>query len=582
MKFPATVVGNPEIGAGRRCGPAYAEVMHPSLPYRRALTGGLLLSFCAALLGPAGPSQAADGQKGTDGQDRPAHLNLGASDLPEHRITTTLAPGVTLTKISRGGADSSLFWTAEVAIPSDSPDPDAPASALSSQSKAQATADKLTAAGVEARVEHVQSPQLSDAGGDLGYRVRAGQFTTKADGATTVGKIKAAGFASSVIYTGWDGDAGTLSTTRGPWNLEVITIDPKTYKGQLAGTFGPDLEKRETTSQLASDAHAIAAVNAGFFVMDPKAGAEGDPAGVGVYGGRVLSEPVADRPALVVDGHKNTATIQRLTWSGSVASRSGSAALDGIDRVPGLIRNCGGTHDLPTPLALHDTTCTNANEIVAFTPDFGPSTPSGPGLEVSVDSHGTVAAVSDTRGTAVPAGGHTVQATGSGVAKLRALATVGAKLNVDTGLLGQDGKALALAKSTTVLNGGPVLVKDGREDVTARRDGFVHPNDGNSFFYGWVHKRNPRTFAGTDAQGRTMLVTADGRSTASLGLSLKEEADVATSLGMVQAMNFDGGGSTTSVAGGAVLNTPSDGKERPVGDALLVLPGRDERRDDTK
>ncbi len=71
-----------------------------------------------------------------------------------------------------------------------------------------------------------------------------------------------------------------------------------------------------------------------------------------------------------------------------------------------------------------------------------------------------------------------------------------------------------------------------------------------------------------------MLVTADGRSTASLGLSLKEEADVATSLGMVQAINLDGGGSTTAVAGGAVLNIPSGGAERPVGDALLVLPTR--------
>jgi exopolysaccharide biosynthesis protein len=71
-----------------------------------------------------------------------------------------------------------------------------------------------------------------------------------------------------------------------------------------------------------------------------------------------------------------------------------------------------------------------------------------------------------------------------------------------------------------------------------------------------------------------MLVTADGRSTSSLGLSLKEEADVAQSLGMVQAMNLDGGGSTTAVAQGAVVNTPSGTAERPVGDAILVLPTR--------
>ena len=61
----------------------------------------------------------------------------------------------------------------------------------------------------------------------------------------------------------------------------------------------------------------------------------------------------------------------------------------------------------------------------------------------------------------------------------------------------------------------------------------------------------------------------------------KEEADVATSLGMVQAINLDGGGSTTAVAGGAVLNIPSGGAERPVGDALLVLPTRKDEQDTT-
>jgi exopolysaccharide biosynthesis protein len=551
--------------------------MESSPKHRNALTCGLVLAVCSALLGPVGPSQADDSQKGGPGAAPGAHLILGATDLPEKRIVSTLAPGVTLTKISRGGTDAALFWTAEVAIPSDSPDPDAPASALSSQTTAQHTADKLKAAGVDARVEHVQSPQLADAGGDLGYRVRAGHLAAQADGDALVARIKAAGLASSVIYTGWDGDTG--AKTRGPWNLEVITIDPEKYHGQLANSFGPDLEKRETTSQLASDAQAIAAVNAGFFVFDPKAGAEGDPAGVGVYGGKTLSEPVADRPALVVDGTKNRASIQRLTWAGSLSSASGQAALDGIDRVPGLIRNCGGANDLPTPLALHDLTCTNANELVAFTPEFGPSTPAGPGLEVTVDSQNTVTAIAESRGAAVPAGGHTIQATGDDVARLRALAPVGAKLKIGTGLLGEDGKILPTNRATSVVNGGPLLVKDGREDVTVKQDGMVHPNDGNSFYYGWVHKRNPRTFAGTDAQGKTMLITADGRSTASLGLSLKEEADVAKSLGMVQAINLDGGGSTTAVAGGNVLNRPSGGAERPIGDALLVLPTRKDEQE---
>jgi hypothetical protein len=437
-------------------------------------------------------------------------------------------------------------------------------------------AAKLQAGGVSARVEQVTSPQLADAGGELGYRVRAGRFAAKADGASLVAQIKAAGYSSSLVYTGWDGDADTIGQTRGPWNLDVVTIDPRQYHGELAASFGPDLEAPETTSQLAAAQQAIAGVNAGFFVFDPAAGAPGDPAGVGVYHGSTLREPVGDRPGLILDGATNRTSIQRLTWNGTVSAAGTSVPLTGINRAPGLIRNCGEEGEQPTELPQQDVTCTNRNELVAFTPEFGPKTPAGAGLEVTVDAQDTVIAVTDARGTAVPAGGHTVQATGTGIDQLRALSHIGQKLRVSADVVGDKGNPLPTTKHTSVVNGGPLLVKDGQQDVTARQDGMVHLGDSNSFYYGWVHKRNPRTFAGTDAQGRTLLVTADGRSLNSLGLSLKEEADVAQSLGMVQAMNLDGGGSTTAVAGGAVVNAPSGTSERPVGDALLVLPTRND------
>ena len=259
----------------------------------------------------------------------------------------------------------------------------------------------------------------------------------------------------------------------------------------------------------------------------------------------------------------------------SAIGKTGQLRIDGLNRVPGLIRNCGGTDDTPTSLPLHDVTCTDPDEIVAFTQDFGPSTPSGPGLEVVLDEHGTVTAVNSTRGTPVPVRGRTVQATGTDVQKLGSLAKVGARLNIDAGLVNEDGTSLKAGSSTNVVNGGPVLVSDGTENVSAQRDGMVRKGDSNSFYYGWVHKRNPRTIAGVDAQGRTLLVTADGRQTTSLGLSIKESADVARSLGMVDAINLDGGGSTTMVVDGQVVNSPSDAAgQRPVGDAVLVLPRR--------
>ncbi|MFD4343813.1 phosphodiester glycosidase family protein [Streptomyces coelicoflavus] len=502
-------------------------------------------------------------------------LPLGPAGLPETRTTTTLQPGVTLTRIVRGNTDDpALHWTVEVSIPGGdtSPDPDAPPTALKDRASADELAAELRRDGFEARAEEVTTPATADyRGGTLGWRVRIGTFDAQTAATAERTRLRAAGYSGSAVYTGWDGEA----TDRGPWHVDVLTIDPRRFRGTLDASYGPDLENRETTGALSASAAATAAVNAGFFVLDPKAGAPGDPAGVGVYDGRLLSEPVAGRPALVVHDNGRRTEIARLTWQGRIATRAASLPLNGVNRVPGLIRNCGGSAgDTPTSLPLHDVTCTNPDELVTFTPDYGDSTPEGAGLEAVLDAHERVVELRSPRGGAIPRGGSSVQATGERVADLATLAHVGDRLRVSTTLLDDRGRRMPTSPRTDIVNAGPELVRDGRVHVTPATDGMVHPGD-PSWYYGWVHKRNPRTLAGVDGAGRTVLVTADGRSTDSLGLSIEESAEVARSLGLRDAVNLDGGGSTTMVAEGAVLNSPSDAAgERPVGDALLILPHR--------
>ncbi|WP_246092599.1 phosphodiester glycosidase family protein [Oryzihumus leptocrescens] len=505
---------------------------------------------------------------------RSGRLDLGAPDLPEARSTRVLQPGVTLTEISRGGADAHLVWTLEALIPasSSSPDPDAPPRSISDEASARAQADRLAAKGFPARVERVAQPQAADVpAGTLGYRVRLGSYPTKAEADAANARLAAAGEHASSVYTGWDGKP----TDRGPWHLKVVTLDPRAFHGTLGASYGPDLHDRETTSELSRDAGATVGVNAGFFVLDPTAGAPGDPAGVGVYRGQLLSEPTNGRPALVLHNDGSRTGVERLTWQGKVSVNGRAVGrLDGVNRVPGLIRNCGGdATDSPTALPLHDVTCTDESELVAFTSQFGTRTPSGPGREAVVDAHHVVRSVTAERGTALAPGLTTVQATGTSAEALAGV-HVGDRLDVTAGLVGGDGHVRATDRGTTIVNGGPQLMQGGQERITQQRDGMVHPGD-PSFAYGWVVKRNPRTFAGVDAHGRTVIVTVDGRSTDDLGLSIPEAADVARSLGLVDAINLDGGGSTTMAVGGQVVNHPSDATgERPVGDALLVLPTR--------
>lgn len=529
-------------------------------------------AMSATQLAAGGVPTAVASQQSSTREAASGHLDLGPAGLSEQRTTTRVQPGVTLTRITRGTRDPSVPWTLEVLIPSTrtSPDPDAPARVLSDRASAQAEADRLRAKGFDARVETVTQPAVADVPtGTLGYRVRVGSFPTKEDADTAKARLAASGESANSVYTGWDGDSGAP----GPWHVDVVRIDPRRFRGTLDASYGHDLYTRETTSQMSVSEGADIGVNGGFFVLDPSSGAPGDPAGAGVYDGKVLSEPVGDRPALVLRGDAAGTRVQRLSWRGNVVLEGRSVPLDGVDRVPGLVRNCGGDPtDEPTDLPLHDVTCTDDSELVAFTPQYGETTPTGTGTEVVLDSRGVVRSVSAGRGTALPPGTMSVQGTGPLADRLGRL-HVGDRLPVRWRLVTADGDPLATPRDSAVVSGGPLLVRHGQEEITQRQDGFVHPDD-PSFAYGWVVQRNPRTFAGVDAQGRTVLVTVDGRSENALGVSIPEAADVARSLGLVDAVNLDGGGSTTMTLHDRVISHPSDSTgERAVGDALLVLPG---------
>ena len=90
---------------------------------------------------------------------------------------------------------------------------------------------------------------------------------------------------------------------------------------------------------------------------------------------------------------------------------------------------------------------------------------------------------------------------------------------------------------------------------------------------GFDTTRHPRTMVGVDGAS-IWLVTIDGRQPAlSLGMTFTELQGLARRLGQRSALNLDGGGSTTMVVRGAIVNHPSDQTgPRTVSDAILVLP----------
>jgi len=113
-----------------------------------------------------------------------------------------------------------------------------------------------------------------------------------------------------------------------------------------------------------------------------------------------------------------------------------------------------------------------------------------------------------------------------------------------------------------VLSFGPVLVENGQIAVTENDE------------VGMALASNPRTAIGTVAKNHYLFVVSDGRTSESAGLSLYELANFMKSLGATNVYNLDGGGSSTMVFQGEVVNNPTTNgnkiSERAVSDILYI------------
>jgi Phosphodiester glycosidase len=346
----------------------------------------------------------------------------------------------------------------------------------------------------------------------------------------------------------------------GPWRLDVLRIGRGTRLAvELSNGVVPG---RETVSAMARRVSAVAAVNGGFF--GSQGAFDGDLIGALALGGQLVSEPVGGRAALVLPAPGGRPRVAGLRFAGAVRGVGESRLLDGVNRARGLIPSCGGRGgDLPSQRPGAAVVCSDASELVQLTPAFGTRTGTdGRGVEAIVRS-GVVTRLREGGNSRIPADGYVLSGSGDAAAFLERVAAPGARPAVDLALRAGS-KLLRPGSWEAIVGGGPRLVKRGRLRVRTVPEGF------SAAFAG----RNPRTLAGVTRAGELLLVTIDGRRPRhSVGVTLVEAARVMRALGAREALNLDGGGSSAMVVGGRVVNRPSDGTERAVSDALVVLPG---------
>jgi hypothetical protein len=245
---------------------------------------------------------------------------------------------------------------------------------------------------------------------------------------------------------------------------------------------------------------------------------------------------------------KRKPLIDRFEFIGSVLWKNGTPT------------DLFGVNDIP-----------RSNTVVLFNHYYGPSTPTDTlkmaihelSLSELIHSHDTlytiVSGTAGTGGTPLAKGMLVLSGYNTQDGGFFSTAKRGDTLKLCLGLKPNRGpvKTLVGGWPRIVLNGTSIAsTADSLEGTFPRFSSNRHPRSGVGF-----SKDSTRVF----------FIVVDGRTQSSIGMSLVEFADLMITSGIYQGMNLDGGGSTTLVVDGNIVNSPSDPfGERAVGNCLLL------------
>ena len=360
--------------------------------------------------------------------------------------------------------------------------------------------------------------------------------------------------ASGVTYT-------RMHIPRGPWDIYVVAVAPGAHGVEFHTVKGLDhVVGRERPSSVAQRTAAaerrpvLAAVNADFFNFKPPGVSEGPQ----VSAGRVVKSE---------DTHRAALADTVLREQPSVGVDAGGKIFFADAHVDGWFRVGQGE---PVPVRGVNTSVTRGSAAV-YNSFLGARTSDDSGVvEVIVRTVRAAALAGDTAvgvvvgvdsalaGVDIPAGDVVIAER----ERQGAHADFSRSLEPGDSVWWSLRIRNAPAKVKELVGGFPMLLRNGVAVVDRTTD----------MIPGFSEKRHPRTVVARRSDGTVMLVAVDGRRQDSVGMSLEELTDFMKALGASDALNLDGGGSTTLVVDGRVVNRPSDKEgERAVSNVLLLL-----------
>ncbi len=289
-------------------------------------------------------------------------------------------------------------------------------------------------------------------------------------------------------------------------NLIELSTDVNGDLEVIPAIASDTLASRTKISSIAQRENAIAAINGGYF--KPQTGV---PLGTLMINKKVYTGPIYDRVAMGIF-EDNSYSMARVQLKAKLNTNIGGIKIDNINQPRMLSTNT-----------------------IVYTADWGKISPPCPkyGKAIAISSGKLVAA--SYGALQIPEDGFVI------VAPEKVLnPIIGAKKYELDIKMNPNWEGV-----NHIISGGPYLVRNGEifVDMTAQR-------------LAAIGGRNPRTAIGFTKDNHLIMMTADGREGASIGMTLTELAGLMKEFGCVNAMNLDGGGSTVMYVNGAVVNKP--------------------------
>lgn len=425
-------------------------------------------------------------------------------------------------------------------------------------------------------------------GNQIGDILRIRSVRNRQDAEDLSRKLQENGLIFNVVYSAQEG----LETT-GPFKISLLKIDLNQFDGRIVNSLAQKtIQGAETVSAMSVLEKSVAGINGGYFVFNDEVGDYGAPAGIYVDNGVLLREASNDRPVLIVD---NSGDKTNIIFGRSVRTelflKQGNQyiQLNGLNRKPGLLLNCGGYEGRPLMEPAHDFLCTSSNEVIAFDRNYGAFTPVGDVSELILSPDGSLVDFSKSSGTEIKEGHTYIQFSGNKFFDFNQQETMELVQRVYV-----DGKEFQLKPGISMVSGGPTLILDGKlvDGLRARQGWNPFPRktesddqntdenatlpvgiENREAFYGnWVLRRHPRTAIGLTAGNILYMAVVYGRNPGvSEGATITEMSNLMKALGVDHAMNLDGGGSSIMVLNDQPTGPFSDPQERMVSDAIFLV-----------